>query len=187
MFFDIFRTKASREQQKTDLNIYTALVNQARQPDFYRDYGIADTLDGRFEMVVLHVFLYCHRLKAAPSPAKKSAQRIFDTMVRDLDGSLREMGVGDLSVGKKIKPMIEVFYGRTAAYNTALESEDLTPLVQALHRNIYALENNADHYANKLAVYVRESVKLLAAYTDTQIAQGEFAFASLETSSTPAN
>src|SRR5690242_9073061 len=88
--------------------LYGAIVAQARAPAFYMNYGVPDTLDGRFELLVLHAFLYFRRLKREPAAeAGEAGQAVFDLMFLDMDRSLRELGVGDLSVPKKIKRMAQ--------------------------------------------------------------------------------
>src|SRR3954464_9479373 len=90
---------------------YCRIVEQARRPGFFTDCGVPDTVDGRFELICLHAFLYLHRLKREQQGASALGQRFFDTMFADFDRSLREMGTGDLSVGREIKRMAEAFYG----------------------------------------------------------------------------
>ncbi|MBV9552744.1 MAG: ubiquinol-cytochrome C chaperone, partial [Alphaproteobacteria bacterium] len=94
---------------------YGSVVEQARRPAFFTALGVPDTLDGRFELICLHAFLYLHRLKGEPPPAPALAQRFFDTMFADFDRSLREIGTSDLSVGRQVKRMAEAFYGRVRA------------------------------------------------------------------------
>jgi len=114
--------------------LHMLIVQRARQPEFYATLGVPDTLDGRFELIALHCFLVMHRLKAEPAGVDL-ARELVETMFADLDASLREMGAGDLGVGKRIKKMGQAFYGRVAAYDTALA--DLTALEAALQRNLY--------------------------------------------------
>lgn len=108
-------------------------VAAARQPFFYTTLGVPDTLDGRFDLVALHAFLLVHRLREYPD----LAQAIFDAMFVDMDNNLREIGVGDLSVGKHVRAMWEAFHGRSKAYETALEANDPQALVAALARNVW--------------------------------------------------
>src|SRR5260370_6969849 len=96
---------------------YRRVVEQARQPIFFTDYGVPDTLDGRFELICLHAFLYLHRLKGEPPPATWLCQSFFDEMFADFDRALREMGTGDLSVRKHVKRTARAFYGRIRAYS----------------------------------------------------------------------
>ncbi len=117
--------------------LYGAAVAAARDPFLYGTLGVPDTLDGRFDMVGLHVFLVIRRLSAAPSPGPALGQAVFDAMFSDMDVNLREMGVGDLSVGRKNRAMWEAFHGRSAAYQAALASGDTAALAAALARNVW--------------------------------------------------
>jgi cytochrome b pre-mRNA-processing protein 3 len=118
--------------------LYGAIVAAARQEKFYSDMGVPDTLDGRFDMIVVHMFLVLNRLRGGN---EKFRQELTDVFFADLDRTLREMGVGDLSVSKKIRPMAEAFAGRIQAYATAIEQGD-GEMLQALQRNVYSGENN---------------------------------------------
>src|SRR4051812_26135611 len=103
---------------------YQQVVEQSRQSVFFTEYGVPDTLDGRFELTCLHAFLYLHRLKAERPRARRLRQGFFDRMFADFDRALREMGVGDLSVGKQVKRMARAFYGRICAYEEALGGDE---------------------------------------------------------------
>ena len=103
---------------------YGRVVEQARQPVFFAGYGVPDTLDGRYELICLHAFLYLYRLKADRPQSAELSQAFFDAMFADLDRALREMGTGDLSVGKHVKRMARGFYGRIRAYQDGIESAE---------------------------------------------------------------
>jgi cytochrome b pre-mRNA-processing protein 3 len=148
-FARVFRRNKYRE---TAHQLYVQIVEQARQPFLYSRLGVPDTLDGRFEMVVLHAYLVLRRLKTA-SEAAELAQSVFDTMFADLDRVLREMGTGDLSVGAQVKRMASGFYGRAAAYDGGLDGTG--DLQAALRRNVFGtVESRSDDLA-ALADYVR--------------------------------
>ncbi len=116
-------------------SLYGAIVAAARRERFYAAWHVPDTLDGRFDMIALHLFLVLERLANTGKDAEKLRQRLTDRFFLDMDRSLREMGVGDLSVGKKVRKMAESFYGRVAAYAAAgSESE---ALAAALRRNLF--------------------------------------------------
>ena len=115
---------------------YHRVVEQARDPLFFQELGVPDTLDGRFEVLALHLFLLLHRLKGQSPAADEFAQELFDTFFADMDRSLREMGAGDLGVGRRVRAMAEAFYGRIAAYERGF-SEGGQALGQALARNLY--------------------------------------------------
>lgn len=122
--------------------IYAEIVAQARRPWPYARLGVPDTIDGRFDMLILHAFLVFRRLKAGDERAHAFSQDVFDAMFRSLDHTLREMGVGDMAVGKRIRKMAEIFYGRSHAYEAALsaEADRAGALAEAIRRNIFAGE-----------------------------------------------
>jgi cytochrome b pre-mRNA-processing protein 3 len=139
---------------------YRRVVEQARQPVFFTDYGVPDTLDGRFELICLHAFLYLHRLKAERPQSRRVCQLFFDRMFADFDRSLREMGIGDLSVGKHVKRMARGFYGRILAYEEGL-AEDDAALGAAIARNVFGTLSGPAPDAAALAGYIRRSVRHL--------------------------
>jgi cytochrome b pre-mRNA-processing protein 3 len=153
--------------------LHRAIVAQARQPAFYTALGVPDTLDGRFELIALHGFLLMHRLKGEPTGvdlAREVAERIFD----DLDASLREMGAGDLGVGKRIKKMGEAFYGRVAAYDAGLaEGGDLA---EALRRNLYGTAAPSEDALAAATAYVRKSHSYLKNISFSDIFSGQIKF-----------
>lgn len=117
--------------------LYGAAVAAARQPWFYAVLGVPDTLDGRFDLLSLFAFLLIERLRSEPEPGPALAQAVFDAMFSDMDVNLREMGVGDLSVGKKVKAMWNAFHGRAIAYAAALATRDEAALEAAIARNVW--------------------------------------------------
>ena len=142
--------------------LYASAARQARQPGFYADFGVPDTGEGRFELYCLHVSLILIRLKGEGAPAAETAQRLFDVFVRALDDALREMGVGDLSVGKKMRKLGAAFYGRAQSCEAAiLRLPDRAPLEALLGRT--ALEDGGQDAAPALADYVVRAAEGLAA------------------------
>src|SRR4051812_2446073 len=101
-----------RPAQSMGRALYAQVVEQARRPALYQDLGCPDTVEGRFELYTLHVVLVLERLRTGGETAAETSQALFDTYVKGLDDGLREMGVGDLSVGKKMRRLGEAFYGR---------------------------------------------------------------------------
>jgi cytochrome b pre-mRNA-processing protein 3 len=157
--------------------LYEAAVQQARRPEFYRDLQVPDTLDGRFELIALHVYLILRRLRADHDRFGRLSQDLFDTMFADMDGSLREMGAGDLGVGPKVKKMAQNFYGRITAYDTGLDGER-ADLDDALARNLYGTlaESPPAEVMGAMADYLaREDAGLARADTDA-LARGQLAF-----------
>lgn len=117
--------------------LYADLVSAARAEAAYRDYGVVDSFEGRFERLVLVATLMLRRLRQLPPPAEARAQELVDKLFDGLDDGLRRAGIGDLSVGKKVKKLAQGFYGRAEAYTAALEAGDETALREALSRNLY--------------------------------------------------
>lgn len=152
------RRKSIREAAEA---AYRQVVEQARQPVFFAEYGVPDTLDGRFELICLHAFLYLYRLKAERPRSAALSQAFFDAMFADLDRSLREMGTGDLSVGKNVKQMARGFYGRIRAYQEGIEGAD-SALAGALARNLFGTVREAPPGIGEMAEYARVTVRELA-------------------------
>jgi len=173
MFFSRFF--ASAPEAKVAREVYSLIVAKARQPFFYATLDVPDTVDGRFDMIALHAFLVIDRLAKGGAEARDLSQRLFDAMFADMDRSLREMGVGDLSVGKKVRTMTEVFYGRAKAYREALARNDMPALEQALARNIFP-ENFEAASVSALAAYVSAAARLLARLSDAEIIAGRLSF-----------
>jgi len=135
--------------------LYARIVAQARRPAFYRHAGVPDSVDGRFDMIVLHLALVVARLRREPDDGMALAQAIFDTMLDDMDRSLREMGVGDLAVGRRVKAMARAFYGRAAAYDAAIAGG--AALGEVLARNLYGTAHPIPAEIDAMAAYVRAS------------------------------
>lgn len=160
--------------------LYGALVGQARSPVFYRDMGVPDTAGGRFEMVALHVFLALRRLRAGGETGKELGQQLFDVLFDDMDQTLREMGVGDLSMGKKIKALASSFYGRMQAYDEGLDDTDGDKLAAALSRNVFPGSAAAQANAAALAAYVRRAEGDLAVQPIGDVMAGRITFTPFE-------
>jgi cytochrome b pre-mRNA-processing protein 3 len=154
---------------------YARIVAQARQPVFFAAYGVPDTLDGRFELICLHAFFYLHRLRAERPRSAALSQAFFDTMFADLDRSLRELGTGDLSVGKHVKRMARGFYGRIRAYQEGVERGDAV-LGQALARNLYGTVRESAPGTSAVTDYVRRAVAELAGQGAAELLCGRVRF-----------
>ena len=161
--------------------IYGMIVTQAREPSFYRDLGVPDTVNGRFDLLVLHLWMVLGRLKSLSGGAELS-QALFDRFCNDMDDNLREMGVGDLTVPKRMQAFGEAFYGRTAAYDLAL-TDGPEALAQALCKNILNGENIEK--ARLLAAYAEAVVAALAGLDETAVVSGAWKFPSPEASVQP--
>jgi cytochrome b pre-mRNA-processing protein 3 len=154
---------------------YRTVVEQARQAVFFADYGVPDTLDGRFELICLHAFLYLHRLKADRPQATPFCQSFFDRMFADFDRSLREMGVGDLRVGKHVKRMARAFNGRILSYEAGLAGDD-SVLAAALARNVFGTVSESASAADSMAAYVRCAVQALRSQSASDLLGGNISF-----------
>jgi cytochrome b pre-mRNA-processing protein 3 len=128
---------AARARREVAARLYRDLVKQARIPAFYRDLGVPDTPEGRFEMVGLHVALLLRRLRAAGPPGSALGQELFDLTFEDMDESLRHIGVGELSVGRHVKRLAGYLYARLAALDVALATAPSAPLAPMLRTNVY--------------------------------------------------
>ena len=151
----ILKSILSRTQKPNPVRtVYEAIVAQARQAELYSQLAVPDTLDGRFDMIILHNdAVMCH-MQAGEEPDKLFAQALIDELFRDMDRSLREMGVGDMGVGKRVKKMATVYYGRANAYANARAEGD-SSLVDALVRNVFEGDNARTPGAERLAKYTR--------------------------------
>ena len=156
MIFQLFR---GFPQTRIIARLYGTIVAQARMPAFYQNYGVPDTVNGRFELLVLHIVLLLNRLRAEDGPAGRWGQGIFDHFCSDMDGNLREMGVGDLAVPDNMRRIGEAFYGRQGAYETALTASNPGELAEVLGRTIFGLEQGVNPGALRLAAYAREAVR----------------------------
>jgi cytochrome b pre-mRNA-processing protein 3 len=154
--------------------IYGMIVTQAREPLFYRDLGVPDTVDGRFDMLVLHLWMVLRRLHTVEGGVALR-QALFDRFCADMDANLREMGVGDLAVPKRMQAFGEAFYGRTAAYDLAL-AEGREPLAQALCKNI--LNGEQIENARRLAFHAEAAIAALAGLDDATMQGGSWRFLS---------
>jgi cytochrome b pre-mRNA-processing protein 3 len=169
------RLFAPRPAAVAGRRLYAAAVAQARQPAFYARLGAPDTPEGRFELYTLHVVLLLHRLKGQGPRAAETGQALFDTYLRGLDDALRELGVGDLSVGKKMRKLGEAFYGRTKAYDQALEAgPGLDGLIALIGRTL----EGAD--APVLARYASETGRVLQGQALDRILEGEVQWPTIE-------
>lgn len=140
MIFGLFGKRQSQQPSPGEA-AYAAIAAAARRPAFYRDLGAPDTLPGRFEMLVLHAALCTRRLGRDPDPrAKEFSQGVFDAMIAALDSNLREIGVGDVTVPKRMKAMARSFFDGAKVYDAALDAGDRDALAEAIARIVYAGE-----------------------------------------------
>ncbi len=175
----VFSRLFKREEAKdTAQLLYVGLVAQARHPDLYARLEVPDSLDGRFDAVALHVFLVLNRLKREDGAAAAAlAQNLVDAFVDDMDRSVRELGVGDLGVSRRVKLMAQSLYGRAAVYEEAVALPDDERLAAALARNLYGTkEATAPATLTATARYVRAAIAALAGQDIAALAEGRVAF-----------
>jgi len=161
--------------RKAAQSLYASVVAQARQPAFYASLGVADTVDGRFDLVALHAYLVLRRLKKESRPAAETAQAVFDAMFADMDCSLRERGVGDLGVGRRVKMMVRAFYGRIVAYDEGLAGDE-SALADALQRNLFRGRDGDPAVLAALASYMRREIAAVDGQNLDDILAGRVAF-----------
>jgi cytochrome b pre-mRNA-processing protein 3 len=152
---NLLRKKPSRKREGAQL--YEPLVSRARAPVFFTDFGVADTIDGRFDLVVLHAWLALAALKAAGMG--EQAQGLTDAIFTGFDEAMREQGAGDMGLSRKMKAFADAFYGRLAAYEQA---GDEAGLAAALARNLYR-GAAVDAGSRALAAYIVRARTSLAA------------------------
>jgi len=155
-------------------SIYGMIVTQAREPLFYRELAVPDTVNGRFDLLVMHLWIVLRRLRTIEGGVALS-QALFDCFCADMDANLREMGVGDLAVPKRMRTIGEAFYGRTAAYDLAL-SDGAEPLARALCRNI--LDGEHIEQARRLSAYAEAVIAAIANQNDHALLGGSWSFPS---------
>jgi cytochrome b pre-mRNA-processing protein 3 len=164
-----------RQRRATIDRLYGAIVAQARAPVFYADLAVPDSLSGRFDMMVLHVYLVYRRLASDPG-TRAVGQELFDRFCADMDGTLRERGVGDLAVPRKMRAIGEAFYGRARVYDAALAAVDDAALVAALEKNVFGDGPGLAGQGRRLAVYVRRTEADLADVSGEAIVGGSLVF-----------
>lgn len=166
MILNLFRKKQAAEAVYA---IYAAIVAQSRQPRFYAEWGVPDTVTGRFDMICLHMSLLFGRLRGEGKQVDDFAQSVFDLFFKDMDRQLREMGVTDLGVPKKIQKMGNIFYGLMTNLNEALDRDDRPGVEAVIRRNLF---DNAEgtHAADLAAYYFEETARLRTVPTATILA-----------------
>lgn len=156
MIFNLFRKPVAPHAVD---EAYRSIVAQSRQPVFYAEWGVPDTVTGRFDMVSVHLAAMLHRLRQDPKAAAFT-QALVDTFFLDMDRSVRELGVSDIGVPRKVKTMGNLFYGLADSLGAALDSGDAAEVETVLARNVYA---EAGAGSAQLAAYLIGESKRLAA------------------------
>ncbi len=181
MIFGLFESRFADDT----FALYRSIVTEARRPEFYTACGVPDTVTGRFDMVVLMVAVVLHRLRlepasetpapkrrrGAPATAPERAQELVDLFFQEMDSALREMGVGDMSMPKRMKKLAHAWNGRTQVYDRALDDGDLEALVAAVSRNVLAEQDDRSGAA-PLAAHVLSAARRLTAQPIADVLAG---------------
>jgi cytochrome b pre-mRNA-processing protein 3 len=167
--------RAARRTADVSNTLYVAAVEQARSPTFFVSLGVPDTVDGRFDLIIIHIMLLVRRLRHQGEKAADINQALLNLMFADMDRNLREMGVGDLSVGRQVKKMAKAFYGRAEAWEAALDkgADDVTG---ALAETVYRAVETQPEAIACLASYVMAADTHLAGQTIDALVQGAVDF-----------
>lgn len=171
MVFGLFRRRSTEAEHE----VYCEIVAQARQPEFYTDFLVPDTIDGRFDLIVLHAVLYFRRMRGEGAKVSQFAQAVFDLFFQDMDASLREMGVSDTRVPKKVKVMGEAFYGRADAYIPAIDAAETEALAAAVGRNLFP-DNPEPMAQMRLARYMLDAADTLSGQATADLMQGKLSW-----------
>lgn len=174
MFQRLFGRERARNRQIVGA-LYSEIVAAARREAFFSAWEVPDTPLGRYEMVSLHMFLFQHRLRGQAGAAGDVAQQLIDEFFLDVDHSLRELGVGDLGVPKRMKKLARMFYGRATAYGEALDAGNREQLADALARNIRP-DTNEWRHAGMLADYMVSAAAALTRQPTAEICAGKLTF-----------
>ena len=161
MYFKFFLRLLKKKQDSREVKtFYDNVVSLARNEDLYIKGGVPDTIDGRFELIILHCHLYIKKLISLGNEEKLFSQNLINYMITDFDRSLREIGVGDLSVGKKIKFMVSAYYGRANAYDKAIKNNNKT-LDEVLKKNLYGTIKPKKSEIIYMKKYIKDFLNLL--------------------------
>jgi cytochrome b pre-mRNA-processing protein 3 len=155
--------------------LYGMIVAQARNVEFYRGYGVPDTIEGRLDMIMLHLVLVLRQLTRVHGSLPPAGQQLFDRFCADMDDNFREMGVGDFGVPKRMQKVGEAFYGRAKVYESALLDADPAVLESAVARNVFG-KVEIHLGARRLAAYMREAAVRLAAHDADALVSAKFKF-----------
>ena len=171
MFF-----KKKKNYELISNEIYQKIVKFSRNKIFYTKYKVPDTIDGRFDMLVLITIIVVFRLSKIKNDGIKLSQNIFDVVFRDLDFSLRELGAGDVSVSNNMKKLISSYMGRQKVYLNAFKNYNKDLLALAFKNNIYRNNKQKKDLIILLSTNIFKINKKLDVIEDKKILNGEFDF-----------
>lgn len=167
---------------RTASELYGRVVTAARQSVFYRDLGVSDTPEGRYEMLVMHLFLALERVNKEGQAGTALAQKVIETFISDMDDCMREMGVGDTVVPKRVKRAAAGFYERALIYRTAFQHADNAALANALRDAIAGAGKISDESARKMAEYMRKGAEHMGTLKSADVLKGNVEFPSVSAS-----
>jgi cytochrome b pre-mRNA-processing protein 3 len=154
-------------------NLYSACLSQSRLPEFYREIGVADSYDGRVDLLTLHLTLIMKAARKFGAQGEQLSQALYDVMVEDFNIAMREEGLSDTGIKRRIKPMLALFYGRAKAYTAALENGDD---LQALMLETLLVDAQSPKGAAVMADYISRADQLIDAMSEKQLQAGEIKF-----------
>lgn len=175
MIMSLFRRNKKNDNEKIVSMIYSTIIEGGRQPVLYADWGVPDTPIGRYEAIGLHMILFLHRTRSASPGVQELAQDVLDEFFLELDHSIRELGVGDAGVPKRMKKLGKMFYGRMGPYWTALDNNDMSALGEAVKRNVTP-DNDERLNSDALATYMMSGAAHLEKVTDDMLLGGKISF-----------
>jgi cytochrome b pre-mRNA-processing protein 3 len=163
-----------RRIARTATELYGSIVAAARRPEFYRTLGVPDTIEGRFAMLVIHLFLVIERLSKAHEGAESFSRALIETFITDMDDTMREIGIGDMGVPRRVKKAAAALYERMIAYRTAMAAPGEDELFEALART--AAPGTPNRAFPALVAYMRTASAALASRSEPDIVAGRFSF-----------
>ncbi len=175
MFLSKLFARKAKANEAIVIRTYETIVAAARQPLYFSDWHVPDTALGRFESLSLHMILFLRRAKAASVPLRDLAQAVVEEFFMDVDHSLRELGIGDAGVPKRMKKLAKMFYGRAESYDKAIADNDHAELAAALHRNINPTIKEWPH-AMTMAARVLKLVTDMDGQSDESLVTGNLSF-----------
>ncbi len=169
------RFREARRASDASNSLYVQAVEQARSPVFFTQYGVPDTVDGRFDLIILHIMLLIRRLRGNGKAAAEMSQSVLNHMFSDMDRNLREMGVGDLSVGKQVKKMAKAFYGRSEVWEEGMDAGRVQ-LMSAFEETVYRSVEQSHEQVSSLADYTLAIDEVLKAHDTAHLLAGQISF-----------
>ena len=176
--FERFRRERAKARSNAAIvdDLFSGIAAAARHPTLYTVHGVADSVMGRYEMMALHTWLFQDRARGGSPALEAMAQDVVDMLFREIDSTLREIGIGDTTVPKRMKKLARMVYGRWEAYGTALATGDRPAFAEAIRRNVYS-EGGDSLGADSLADYALRSNEALRAQDEAAFLAGRIHFA----------